>query len=213
MAIDDTGARRLIAAILKQAHEDYKDTDECPPWCIYSSECAERKIDKNFCDAKKFIHSAWAAALCDAIDIEYAKYVEVAMDKCRLNKNTIDFLEGELRAYKATKRELEELRNKILQSSPVQQEGRNYSPGDSTGHKAIALLMDKKIKRHQRIVDAINFIYQRCETKKQTLMAEYYFERRYTQEGIAYKLGVDRSTIHRWKKQIIYALAVKLGFL
>jgi hypothetical protein len=30
MAIDDTGARRLIAAILKQAHEDYKDTDRVP---------------------------------------------------------------------------------------------------------------------------------------------------------------------------------------
>ena len=73
--MDEVGARRLIAAILKKAQEDYAEDESCPEWCQFKDDCADKKVDRSKCDAKTFIHSAWCAALCDGLEIDHEKYV------------------------------------------------------------------------------------------------------------------------------------------
>jgi len=83
--LDDAGARRLVAAILKQAHDDY----------------ISPKAKRNHYDAKKFINSAWCETLCEGIDIEHDEYI-------RACKKTIKLTEEEIRRkhYEKLKREL-----------------------------------------------------------------------------------------------------------
>lgn len=62
--IDDAGAKRLIASILKQALDD----------------CGKRD------DAKDFIHSDWCASLCEGLNINHEKYVAVSSSPKQWNR-------------------------------------------------------------------------------------------------------------------------------
>ena len=66
--MDDQGIKSLIAAVLKQAFEDYQNPNRCPGWCPME-DCTKRQVDKYTCEVLKFIRSAWCSALCDGIDI------------------------------------------------------------------------------------------------------------------------------------------------
>ena len=47
---------------------------------------------------------------------------------------------------------------------------------------------------------------------EQSVMEEYW-QSRYTNAGLAYKLGVDERTIRRWKQHIVYLVAAELNYL
>ena len=51
MIIDDNGARRLIASILKKACEDYTSDKLCPEWCSFKDTCELKQVDDEHCDA------------------------------------------------------------------------------------------------------------------------------------------------------------------
>ena len=105
MIIDDNGARRLIASILKKACEDYTSDKLCPEWCSFKDTCELKQVDDEHCDAKRFIHSAWCATLCDSLDIDHEEYVAVCIKKHRLSKNTLKYVEQEIRQYKNNQKE------------------------------------------------------------------------------------------------------------
>lgn len=85
MSIDDIGARRLIASILKKASDDYANDKGCPE-CKDS--CEQNKFDANHCDAKRFIHSSWCEILCDGLNINHKEYVAVCIKKHRLSMSS-----------------------------------------------------------------------------------------------------------------------------
>ena len=212
MSIDDNGARRLIASILKKACEDYTSDNLCPEWCSFKDTCILKQVDDEHCDAKRFIHSAWCATLCDSLDIDHEEYVSVCIKKHRLNKNTLKYVEQEIRQYKNNQRELNRLKNDIIMETPEKQEGRSNAIGNSTASKAIKISMDRKIVELERTQKAIETIYQRLCHDKQNVMEEYW-RTRYTNSGLADKLGVDERTIRRWKQYIVYSVAAELNYL
>lgn len=212
MIIDDNGARRLIASILKKACEDYASDKLCPEWCSFKDTCEQKQVDDEHCDAKRFIHFAWCATLCDSLDIDHEEYVAVCIKKHRLSKNTLKYVEQEIRQYKNNQKELNRLKNDIIMETPEKQEGRSNAIGNSTAIKAVKISMDRKIVELERIQKAIETIYQRLCHDKQVLMEEYW-NRRYTNSGLADKLGVDERTIRRWKQYIVYSVAAELNYL
>lgn len=212
MSIDDVGARRLIASILKKACDDYISDKGCPAWCSFQDSCTNKKVDAKHCDAKRFIHSAWCATLCDGLNLDHEEYVAVCIKKHRLSKNTFKYVEQEIRVYKSTLKELTQMKNDIILESPEKQEGRSSFIGNSTANKAIKISMDRKIIELEKTKKAIEATYQKLCRDKQAVMEEYW-QNRYTTSGMADKLGVDERTIRRWKQQIVYAVALELNFL
>ncbi len=212
MNIDDVAARRLIASILKQAVDDCTNKKGCPEWCLYKDSCTERKNDADHCDARRFIHSAWCATLCDGMNIDHDEYVAVCIKKHRLSKNTFKYVEQEIRQYKNSVKELNRLKNDIILEAPERQEGRSNAIGNSTASKAVKISMDKKILELERVKNAIEKTYRELCSDKQSVM-ESYWQSRYTTAGLAYKLGVDERTIRRWKQYIVYSVAAELNYL
>ena len=212
MSIDDIGARRLIASILQRACDDYTSDKGCPEWCSFKDSCVQSKFDAAHCDAKRFIHSAWCATLCDGLNIDYEEYVAVCIKKHRLSKNTFKYVEQEIRQYKNNLKELNRLKNDIILEAPEKQEGRSSSIGNSTASKAVKLSMDRKIVDLEKTQKAIETIYQRLCHDKQAVMEEYW-KSRYTTSGLADKLGVDERTVRRWKQYIVYSVAAELNYL
>ena len=212
MIIDDNGARRLIASILKKACEDYTSDKLCPEWCSFKDTCELKQVDDEHCDAKRFIHSAWCATLCDSLDIDHEEYVSVCIKKHRLSKNTLKYVEQEIRQYKNNQKELNRLKNDIIMETPEKQEGRSNAISNSTASKAIKISMDRKIVELERTQKAIETIYQRLCLDKRAVMEEYW-KSPYTTSGLADKLGVDERTIRRWKQYIVYSVAAELNYL
>ena len=136
MSMDDIGARRLMASILKKACDDYAGDKGCPQWCAFKDSCNLSQVDAQHCDAKRFIHSAWCATLCDALNVDHEEYVVVCIKKHRLSKNTFKYVEQEIRQYKNNLKELNRLKNEIIQEAPEKQNGRSSGLGDSTAAKA-----------------------------------------------------------------------------
>ncbi len=212
MSMDDIGARRLMASILKKACDDYAGDKGCPEWCAFKDSCQLNQTDAHHCDAKRFIHSAWCATLCDGLDVDHEEYVAVCIKKHRLSKNTFKYVEQEIRQYKNNLKELNRLKNEIIQETTEKQNGRSSGLGDSTAAKAVKLSMDRKISELEKSQKAIETIYDRLCQDKQSVMEEYW-QSRYTNAGLAYKLGVDERTIRRWKQQIVYLVAAELNYL
>lgn len=161
MSMDDIGARRLMASILKKACDDYAGDKGCPEWCAFKDSCNLSKADAQHCDAKRFIHSAWCATLCDALNVDHEEYVAVCIKKHRLSKNTFKYVEQEIRQYKNNLKELNRLKNDIIQETTEKQNGRSSGLGDSTAAKAVKLSMDRKISELEKSQKAIATIYHR----------------------------------------------------
>ena len=93
--MDDAGARGIDR--IKQAHEDYTKDESCPEWCQFKDTCKEQKMDNMRCDARKFIHSAWCATLCEGINIDQEDYIKACIEKHRLSKNIYRYVENEIK--------------------------------------------------------------------------------------------------------------------
>lgn len=212
MSIDDIGARKLIASILKQACDDYANNKGCPAWCSFKESCKDNKIDSEHCDAKRFIHSAWCASLCDGLNVDHEEYVAVCIKKHRLSKNTFKYVEQEIRQYRNNLKELNCLKNDIILETHEKQEGKSNSIGDTTANKAVKVSMDKKIIELEKTRKAIEKTYHRLNNNKKAVMEEYW-QGRYTTAGLAYQVGIDERTIRRWKQYIVYSVAVELNYL
>jgi hypothetical protein len=85
--IDESGARNLMAAILRQAHDDYIEAEICPAECPYTAGCEQRlsqkMVDANreYCDARDFIHSDWAGQMCEGLGVGQSAYIKICKAK------------------------------------------------------------------------------------------------------------------------------------
>jgi RinA family phage transcriptional activator len=215
ISVNDTGARRLMAAILKQAYEDYTTDTSCPEWCTYSETCGNKKIDQNQCSAKNFIHSAWCATLCDGLDLDHNKYVEVAIKDAKLTKHTFKYIEAELRDFHQTIKELEQLKKDIILEAPLHDNngGKSYEVSNTTYKKTERIILNKKLKRLEDIVKAVSAVYDACGKEKQQLIRMKYWQNKLTDKGIMDALCIEKATFYRWRKQVIYEIASELGYI
>jgi RinA family phage transcriptional activator len=195
-SITEDGARSLIAAILKQAYEDYTREPD----------------NKETEEAKKFIHSAWCATMCEETGFSHQTYVGKLMDK-KLTRDTYRYIESELRNYKQTCKELEGLKRDIIFLVPEQQEGHSSTPGNPTLAKTAKIFTDRRIQRLSQVVNAVQSTYNKCDPSKKQLIELKYWGDRYTDQGISDTLGIEIRTFQRWKKAIVIAIAVELGYL
>ncbi len=210
--MDDTGARRLMAAILHQAYKDYTADESCNESCQYFEDCEAKLNDADACDAKKFIHSAWCATLCDEMDIDNGEYIRACIKNHSLSKNIYRYVESEIKAYPKTKKELEHRKGDIIFNAPIAQEIRGTDIGDVTANKALKIGSDKHIKRMEQIIKAIEKVYNNLGQDKKMVMNNLWTSK-YQDKGMASKVSVDERTIRRWRVEIIYSTAIELKYL
>lgn len=124
-------------------------------------------------------------------------------------------IEAELYCYEESKRQLELLREEIIESTPSQEISVKSSPGDPTQTKAIKLVNNREIiemeRRLKAIDKAIEILKTNNEPRKYELLKMKYFERKYTDIGICMELGISERTFYRWRREIIELIANFLG--
>lgn len=213
MAITDSGAKRLMASILRQAYDDFNNKNACPEWCEFIDGCVNRNMEA--CKARNFIHSTWCATLCDGLDVDHDKYVEMTMKEAKITKETFKYIEAELRGFHETIIELQRLKNDIITetSIPDTNGGKGYGINDKTYQKTERLLMNKRLKRLENLISAVDKVYRNCDNEKQKMIRMKYWQNKLTDRGIMDALSIEKATFYRWRRGVIYEIAMELGYL
>lgn len=132
-----------------------------------------------------------------------------------IKRANFKMIEAELYCYHESKKQLELLREEIIESTPSQEISVKSSPGDPTQTKAIKLVNNREIiemeRRLKAIDKAIEILKTNNESRKYELLKMKYFERRYTDIGICMELGISERTFYRWRREIIELIANFLG--
>lgn len=130
------------------------------------------------------------------------------------------YIEAELRDYHQTKKDLEEaLKDVIEENFAVKIDDVGGSPGNIVSRpvevKAIKLLTNRRIKKMDEIVSAIDDVVSDLDEPKYRLIEMCYWTKpNYLKDiGIARELNIDRSTFYRWRDIILEAISEKMGLM
>lgn len=135
----------------------------------------------------------------------------------KLKKEIKAYIEAELRDYHQTKKDLLEAKEDIALESPAYDDntGGTHTNRVSkpTESKTIAILTNKRIKRMEQVIRAIDMVIGELPPEKVKLVELKYWQRprRLTDAGIAMDLGVSRRTVYYWTEEICTAIAIELG--
>ncbi|MGG2988724.1 transcriptional regulator [Geobacillus stearothermophilus] len=139
------------------------------------------------------------------------------MQKVKLPKNIVRYVEHNLYYYHEYLRDIERLRKDILYGRDNNDEnvggGRSNLPSSPTERRTIELLTNRRLDTLERVTGAIKTVYESLPEEKKQLVKLKYWTRpqRYTWDGIAEQLHVSRITCLRWRDEIAYAIAELLG--
>lgn len=136
----------------------------------------------------------------------------------RVKRDIFRHVEAELYAYPYRKKEIARLREEILHPYKPEDEQNiknMYNKiGDPTAKKAIALVSHARLHYLERVVDAIEEVYNRLpEPKREFVKVKFWTQpQRLTAVGICQKLGISDRTYSRWRSQIVSDIAEILGW-
>jgi len=140
-----------------------------------------------------------------------------AATKPKLSPGAFKHVESELYRFHETHREIQRIRNEILFSSPSRDDNvggsRGNLPGDPVGRKAI-LLTHRKLEQMERIVEAIRDVYDQLPDEKKKLIRLRYWVKPQTRTwaGIAQMLHISERQARRWRDEIVFMIAERLGW-
>ncbi|MBP2656206.1 MAG: phage transcriptional regulator, RinA family [Firmicutes bacterium] len=127
------------------------------------------------------------------------------------------YIEAELRDYYQTKADLLEAQNDIMLEGHINDGSgiRGTSIYRPTEAKTMRLFTNKRIRRMQQVIEAIERVINMLPEEKHRLVELRYWQksRKLTDEGIALELNCDRRTVYRWAEGILLAIAIELGVM
>lgn len=206
--LTDDGAKKLAAAILGLAHDDYTSAK------VKTIEDTT-KIKAEAASARHFLHTEWCRDLCGLLDVDYQKFVEITIQKSHLAQPVYKYLEAEIRDYHRSINEIEQIKRDVAECNHVETNkgGHSIAVGNPTERKGLRLATDEKLDRLERMVAVIGAVYNDIPEDRKEMVRLKYWTRLYTDEGIAEKLQIDRATFYRWKREFVLRVAIKLGYL
>jgi RinA family phage transcriptional activator len=136
-------------------------------------------------------------------------------------KGVFNRVEAILYCYPQMKKEIQMIRESIMFDKEEIDEnvggGRPSLPGKPTERIATRLAMDKDLEQLERIVQAVEEVYNSLPDEYRRLIQlrywtsrQYRWEQKMTWEKIANELHVGRTTAFRMREEIIEAIAKRL---
>jgi len=135
----------------------------------------------------------------------------------KLKRGTFKHIESELYSYWETVKEIKRIRREIIEATPNLDNfggSRGNLPGDPTGRTVTTLLMHRRLEQLERIVGAIRAVYDELPEEKQELIRLRYWTKPQTRTwaGIAQTLHISERQARRWRDEIVFMVAERLGW-
>ncbi|MCK9268491.1 MAG: hypothetical protein M0P14_07260 [Alkaliphilus sp.] len=136
-----------------------------------------------------------------------------------MKKAIFRYVETELFDYPYTKEDIESLRDNIIEAVPIFDSANgmsrkpNYKISDSTYSKGTQLLTNRRLRRMEETVTAIDKVLAKLPKEKMELVRLKYWECRLSNHGVAEALHVSDATYYRWRNEVVTAVAIELGLV
>jgi RinA family phage transcriptional activator len=135
-------------------------------------------------------------------------------DQQKIPRHVYKFIEAELYDYKINKKTLEALKNDVyLATFSGDGAGRSSRRGSPSEAKVMQLMTDRQIQRLEFSVKAIEDVLETLTDEERKLLKLRYFEKRFTNKGLAMEMGMSEPTLITAKKNIITKFAKRLLLL
>ncbi|QDR81368.1 hypothetical protein [Sporomusa termitida] len=135
----------------------------------------------------------------------------------RLKRELKAYIEAELKDYHQTKADLLETKDNLILQSPVADESgiRGTDTSRPTEAKVMQLITNKRIKRAEQTIRAIETVISALPEEKFRLIELKYWTRPQplTDIGMAMQLNCSRATLYNWTDGILLALAKEMGLI
>lgn len=133
----------------------------------------------------------------------------------RLRREIKAYIEAELRDYHQTKADLIEAKDDFIHQAPIADLSgvRGTDTSRPTESKVLQIITNKRIKRAEQIIQAIEIIVSALPEEKYRLIELKYWAKpqTLTDAGIAMELNCDRRTLYKWKDGILLAIGKEMG--
>lgn len=132
-----------------------------------------------------------------------------------MNKETENFIAAELAAYHDNLRDLENLREDIMEGSPGPPDGmpRGNTTSNPTADKAIRLISSRVLLCVERRTVAITKVLNRNrdDATLMELIKMSFFNRTHTPIGVCKELHISRRSYYRRRREFLGQIAEELG--
>ena len=134
--------------------------------------------------------------------------------KIRIDNETYKYVLKLIRNLERYKKERDELKIDIIESSPGMSDGqpRGNQTSDSTASKTIRMDTNKRIHWLENIIETLENIYNRLDNQSKDVWNRVIIKRE-NPNILEYEIGMSRATIYRTRKYISILCAVELGIL
>lgn len=124
-------------------------------------------------------------------------------------------VEAVLYQYPHVAAEIEQIRESIISSTRHEQVYAKASgQSDPTAMKGALLTTHARLKQLEQQQKAVDKVYSRLTPEKQMLVQlKYWGKGHLTDIGIASRIPVADRTVRRWKREIISAIGIELGWI
>lgn len=139
------------------------------------------------------------------------------MIKSKLRPATFKHIEAELYAYYETKKEIQRIREEIINGSIDVDENfggsKGNEPGRPTERIVTRLVTDRRLRNLEEVVEAIDTVYQSLpENHKKMIRLKYWSNRHLSWARVAEECHVHPNTMTRMRRDVVFAIAEKLGW-
>ena len=132
----------------------------------------------------------------------------------KIPRSVFRYIEHELYNYKELKKELEEYREEILESTSKTEGAleKNTGTGDSTANKVTKLLSSSFVVHAERTIKAIDGSLEMLRDEHRELFECQYQQRKTWQQGII-ELNMSKSSYFRHRQQLVEMVGQRMGLV
>jgi RinA family phage transcriptional activator len=136
--------------------------------------------------------------------------------KPNLSKAAFKHIESELYYYHDTLKEIDKLRKEIMFGKSMEDESgiRSSEVGRPTERIATRLLTHKRLRNLEEMAEAIVSAYNALsEDHQKVIQTKYWSRKRLSWDDISIQLSMHRNTAMKLRKDVVYLVAEKIGWI
>ena len=132
----------------------------------------------------------------------------------KINRSIFRYVEHELYSYHQTKKEIEDIRESIIEGTCKPESGSRTEgcTSDTTGSKVSRLLSSAALMRMERVINAIDVSLDRLGEQHRDLFRMKY-QLRYPTEKICQEMPCSDRSFYRQRRELVEMVGSHLGFM
>ena len=133
----------------------------------------------------------------------------------RIDKKVYKYIDYELLHYEDNKKRLDEIREEILEASPLPPDGQPHGQGGNsnpTEQKAVKLISSVALMKIEKTIGAIDKVYDRLENDHKKFF-DWNYKKNAGIVRTCQEVGIAERTYYNMRDKIVYNVGMELGLI